>query len=133
MPQLLSTARQISGFGAVGALTFVANLTVIAGLHELMGLSVEISYAGGYTTALFVGFLLCRYTIFAATKGNPFRQFTIFAISSIFFRGLEFIASVLCYKIFGIQYLLAMALIQSLSFTIKFFYYRTVVFSDGKN
>jgi putative flippase GtrA len=133
VPQLPATAKQISGFGAVGALTFAANLAVTAGLHELAGLNVEISYAGGYTTALFVSFLLCRYTIFSATTENPFRQFAIFAISSILFRGLEYIASVLCYKFFGMQYLLAMVLVQSLTFIIKFFYYRTVVFSDDKN
>lgn len=120
----------MSGFGAAGVIALLANIAVTAMLREWVGLAVELAYAGGYTTVLIISFLLCRHAVFDAADGDLNRQFTVFVVSSVFFRGMEFAANVVCYKLFAIQYLWALVMIQSLSFVIKFFYYRAVVFSD---
>ncbi len=122
--------KQMFGFGALGVVLLGINLAVTAALREFAGVGVEIAYIGGYASVVVIGFIACRHTIFAAAAGDPTRQFIIFLLSSIFFRSMEYLASVLLYTVLDIQYLLAPVIIQGLSFLIKFFYYRTVVFSD---
>ncbi len=124
--------KQMFGFGALGVVLLGVNLAVTAALREIAGLNVEFAYIGGYASVVAIGFIACRHTIFAATAGDPKRQFLVFLLSSIFFRSMEYLASVFFFKALGVQYLLAPVLIQGLSFLIKFFYYRTVVFSGGK-
>ena len=121
MRALPTTVKQMSSFAAAGVFVLFTNIAVTAMLREWAGLAVELAYAGGYTTVLTISFLLCRHAVFNAADGNLNRQFTYFIVSSVFFRSMEFAANVVCYKLFAIQYLWALVMIQLLSFVIKFF------------
>lgn len=123
---------QLLRFGLGGVLLLPANLTVTALLHEVVGLMVEVAAACGFIAALVVGFALCRYVVFDASAGSPARQFTAFAVSSVFFRGIEYAAFVALYRYAEAHYVVSIVAVVGVSFIFKFAYYKLVVFSGAK-
>ena len=126
---LKTSIRQIMYFGASGGLIFCTNIAVTALCRELIGIPVSFAYLCGFLTAMFVSFMLCRHVIFDAALGDIRRQFLMFLVSSIFFRGLEYLAVIAVYEMLRLHYLLVLASIQTMSFILKFFYYRGMVFA----
>jgi putative flippase GtrA len=103
-------------------------LGVAALLHEIRGVPEAISAALGLATALFVNFAVMRYFVFTGTRQPLLRQFMMFLGSSGIFRGGEY-AGFFVMHLAGMNYLLALILVQGGSFIIKFFVYQNVVFA----
>ncbi len=129
---IIKTMREFVHFGASGGLIFCTNLAVTALCHEFIGVPVNLAYICGFITTMFVSFLLCRHVIFDAASGDVKYQFLIFFFSSIFFRGFEYLSVVALHSMFQTHYLVALASIQIISFIIKFFYYRGMVFTKPR-
>ncbi len=124
--------KQALRYGFSGVLSLPANLAVTVLLHEVFGLMVEAAAACGFIAALVVGFAMCRYVVFDASAGNPVRQFTAYAVSSVFFRGIEYAAFVLLYRYAEVHYVVSMVVVVGVSFIVKFAYYKLVVFAGAK-
>ena len=124
--------KQTLRFGFSGVLSLPANLAVTALLHEVFGFIVEVAAACGFIAALVVGFAMCRYVVFDASAGSPARQFAAYAVSSAFFRGLEYAAFVLLYQYAEVHYVVSIVVVVGVSFLVKFVYYKHVVFAGAK-
>ena len=124
--------KQLLRFGLGGVLLLPANLAVTALLHQVFGLMVEVAAACGFIVVLLVGFAMCRYVVFDASGDNAARQFTVFTVSSIFFRGIEYAAFVVLYRYADVQYVVSMVSVVGVSFIVKFAYYKLVVFAGAK-
>ncbi len=124
--------KQTLRFGFSGVLSLPANLAVTALLHEVFGLMVEVAAACGFIAALVVGFAMCRYVVFDASGDNAARQFTALALSSAFFRGLEYAAFVVLYRYAEVHYVVSIVVVVGVSFVVKFAYYKLVVFAGAK-
>ena len=133
MRPISRTLNQIIRFGAVGIVTLSTNFVVTVVAREVVGLAVEASYLCGFFVVLVISFFLCRQAVFNSAAGHRIRQFILFVASSVFFRGMEFLATVGLYKLIGTHYILALLAVQVGSFFIKFFYYRDTVFSNTCN
>ena len=123
---------QLLRYGLGGVLLLPANLAVAALLHEVFGVIVEVAAACGFIVVLLVGFAMCRYVVFDAMGDNAARQFTAFAVSSVFFRGIEYAAFVALYRYADVQYVVSMVSVVGVSFIVKFAYYKRVVFAGTK-
>ncbi len=125
----------ITGFGLLGVASFSLNLGLSALLHEMIGASTELSFGISLTVVFIVNFLACRYLIFDAAGGNPLRQLIAFALSSLVFRGMEYVAFLLLHTVIGIHYLAAITAVLGVSAISKFLFYRGAVFvgNDDSN
>ncbi len=120
--------KQTLRFGLSGTLTLPPAVVTMVLLHEVFDLMVEAAAACGFVASLFVGFAMCRYFVFDASAGSAAQQFTAFAASSIFFRGLEYLAFLLLYRSADVDYIVSVFVVVAVSFIIKFTYYRLAVF-----
>jgi putative flippase GtrA len=122
------TFKQLQAFGFTGVVIFLTNLTITYLMKSGLGFSVEVAYLAGYSSAILIGFLICRHAVFKATEQSPGKQLILFIISSIFFRGIEYGTSLFLNKGMEIHYLSALVVVAIASFFVKFFYYRSMVF-----
>ncbi len=122
--------KQLAAFAVTGVVSLLCNLGVTYALHEIVGVAVELSYAGGYVTGIFVTYFICRYVVFDASHANPVSQFTRFMVSSLLFRGAELLVTILLYRLADLPYLVVPVMVVSVSFFGKFFFYRARVFVD---
>jgi len=117
-------------FGALGAVTLMMNVGLTAFLHEVMRLSEEFAFGLSLVTVFSISFVACRYVVFEnAWEGDPRNQAFLFLISSLGFRGTEYMAFLLLHSVLGIYYLVALPTILVVSFFAKFLYYRRAVFA----
>lgn len=122
----------MTGFGLLGLVSFTLNVGLSALLHEVFGASEELSFGISLAVVFAVNFLACRYLIFRAAGGNLIRQLTAFALSSLAFRGIEYVAFLTLHSVLGIHYLIAIISVLGASMISKFFFYRGAVFA-GQN
>jgi len=118
---------QLAGFGLSGLSSAFVNLSATVFLHELVGFTARTAYLCGLLMAMGTNFFICRHLIFYSHK-RLYKQLSAFVGSSLFFRGLEYTAFLLMETI--LPYLAAIVFIQSVSFLVKFFYYRLFIFTD---
>jgi putative flippase GtrA len=113
-------------------LNTVLSLCVTVGgtwfLHDVGGLSEELSYAVSLVTAFFMNFLMFRHYVFEGRDGHAGRQLGAFGILTIVFRCGEFIGFLIVHTYFGVHYILTVFLVQGATFVIKFFVYGHLVF-----
>jgi putative flippase GtrA len=118
-------------FGAVGAATFTTNIVLTGLLHKKVGLPAEVAFALSLGTVLIISFFACRHVIFeAGSEGDPKHQALLFFLSTLAFRGTEYLGFLLLHTVFGVHYLTAVAAILITTFFAKFFYYRATVFDS---
>ena len=118
-------------FGALGGTTFATNISLTAFLHQGLGLSAEVAFALSLGTVLIISFFACRYWIFkTGSERDPRHQALLFFLSTLAFRGAEYLGFLLLHTVFGIHYLTAVAAILITTFFAKFFYYRDAVFDS---
>jgi putative flippase GtrA len=118
-------------FGAVGAGTFTTNIVLTGLLHQKVGLPAEVAFALSLGTVLIISFFACRHVIFeAGSEGDPKHQALLFLLSTLAFRGAEYLAFLLMHSVFGVHYLVAVTGILLTTFFAKFFYYRDTVFDS---
>jgi putative flippase GtrA len=118
-------------FGAVGGATFATNIGLTAFLHQKVGIAAEVAFALSLGTVVIISFLACRYVIFeTGTERDPKRQALLFLLSTLAFRGAEYLAFLLLHTLLGVHYLAAVTGILITTFFAKFFYYRGAVFDS---
>jgi len=120
--------KQLPAFGATGAIGFVVNIAVTTAVKDGFGFPVEIAYLAGYSSALIIGFMICRHYVFKTASQSAGRQMALFLVSSLFFRSTEYLASLLLNKGMEIHYLLSLFIVTISAFFLKFIYYRKTVF-----
>ena len=77
-------------------------------------------------------YFLQRYYVYQAKEGDPRRQLLLYFLSSLGFRGAEYLTFLLVYNVFEVQYLVAYVGVLLVSFMIKFFYYGNLVFKGSR-
>jgi putative flippase GtrA len=116
----------------ISGLSFVLNLGLTVALHEVAGLSEELSYAIALVVVLATNFLFLRYYIYPARHGPFFKQLGLFLASSAVFRGLEYVAFLFGHTLLGLPYVPVLVVVQALSVIAKFLYYGLAVFKADK-
>jgi len=126
---LSSTTTSAIRFTFLSVASGVTNLGLTAALHELVGLSEELSYAIALVCALIQNFLGMRYFVYGASSQPWATQFLQFAGATAGFRGLEYLSFLVVHNVMGVHYLIAVAA-NMVVFTIaKFLFYRVAIFS----
>jgi len=113
-------------FGVLSATSAVISFGLTVALHELGGVAEEIAYAIALCTVFVTNFLGCRFFVYPGNHRPLFRQFGEFLLSSLGFRGAEWVSFVLLIHL--MPYQLALVVVQAASFVAKFFFYRSRVF-----
>jgi putative flippase GtrA len=115
-------------FGLVSILSVSVNIGLTALLHEIFHFSAELAFAIALGVVMAQNFLLSRYYVYDGRSGNPAHQMALFVVSSLGFRGGEYVAFIIGHTWLGAPYLPTILGVLMTSFLIKFFYYRCVVF-----
>jgi hypothetical protein len=71
---------------------------------------------------------MMRHYVYKAADGAVQRQISLYLISSLSFRGLEYLSFLIVHTIFGVQYLVSIIAVLGGSFFAKFFWYRKFIF-----
>jgi len=119
---------KLVGFLGVGVVSVAVNFGVTTFLHEILSLVEEISFLIGIIAAMGCNFCLLRYVLFKSYLDNFFQQFFKFILSSIAFRGFEYLGFLIIHTWLHFWYLGAMFVVQLLSFFIKFYFYDAIFF-----
>ena len=99
--------------------------------HDLFQLREELAVGLMQIVVFLVSFAGCRNLVYRARDGQLSAQFLKFAISSVTFRGLEYLGFLVCHQVFGLQYLLAIVGVKFCAAIGKFFFYGVLVFDSG--
>lgn len=116
-------------FAAGGVLSFSVTLGTTALLHEVLGIVEAVAAAGGIGAALIVNFVFMRYYVFRGSAVPPVRQAIMFLSSSGLFRGLEYLGFLALNIILEVRYLVALPIVLSASFVLKFLVYDRWIFA----
>ena len=131
-----NVANSLTGlirFGALGGVTLATNIALTTFLHRTMGMAAELSFALSLATVIVISFVGCRYMIFqAASEGDLKRQAALFLLSSLGFRGTEYLGFLMLHTLLGLHYLMAIVAVCGASFLAKFFYFRHAVFISSR-
>ena len=119
-------------FVALGATSFSLNLGITAVLHESFGVSPEFAFAAALVTVFFVNFAAMRWWVFRGTPRPLLDQLLGFGLSSLFFRGTEYLGYLLLYRWADLPYLMAALVVISVSFGLKYVAYNSWLFAREK-
>lgn len=122
---------QIFRFG----LTTVMSASVTVGLpimlHEIFGVAPKHGAAIAFVVAFFLNFLSLRRLVFKSGHAAT-RDFITFTLSSLVFRGCEYVAFLLLTSVARVQYIIALLAVLALSALAKFFWYRRILHGGRK-
>jgi putative flippase GtrA len=124
-----ATINRLFRFGALGGVGFVVNFGLTALLHELVGLSEELSFAIALAAVFFGNFFSLRHLVFEAAAGDAKRQLVHYAFASFGFRFAQWLSFVALHTWLGVPYLIAVTVVLGIWFLVKFGYYRSKVFT----
>jgi len=130
MSRRVPTLERFLRYGAVGGIGFGINLATTISLHEVVGAPEELAFAVAQVVVFFFSFLTARHFIFDGSAGDLKRQLVKFSLSSAGFRGAEYVGFLVFHTLLEIPYMVAVVAVLGLSFVVKFFFYRKVVFVD---
>jgi len=119
-------------FVLLGAISFSTNLCVTAGLHELVHVSPDASFAIGLATVFILNFAVMRWWVFPGSGLSMGRQLAGFAMTSVVFRVAEFLVFLLLRHVGGTYYLLAAAGTLCFSLVLKYFVYGSWLFASAR-
>jgi putative flippase GtrA len=119
-------------FLLLGALSFSVNLGITAALHEIFGVSPEVSFAVALIVVFLMNFSMMRWWVFRGTRRPILEQLASFGASSLFFRGLEYAGYLVLLRHGGFPYLGAAFTVIGISFTLKYLVYNFWLFSREK-
>jgi len=119
-------------FVLLGAISFTTNLGITAGLHELAGISPDMSFAVGLVTVFVLNFATMRWWVFPDSGLSLARQLAGFAMTSVGFRSSEFLVFLLLRHVGGTYYLLAAGVTLCISMVVKYFVYGSWLFARGR-
>jgi putative flippase GtrA len=93
-------------------------------LHEWLGVPPELGVAAGFLTAFIVNLTMLRRVVFSSDRSLS-HDFVLFSLSTLSFRGAEYVAFLLLYSLVGINYVVALVLVLCISSAAKFLWYRS--------
>jgi len=117
---------QVVRFGVMTATSASVTVGLPIILHEFVGVRPQWAAAIAFGVAFLLNFLSLRRLVFRSERGAA-RDFVTFALSSLVFRGAEYVAFLLLISLLRIQYVVALLFVLSLSALAKFFWYRRVL------
>lgn len=129
---LSKTVKQGILFVLASGIGFSINTGVTVFLHEILGVSPGISFAVALVCSYVVNFLNNRKWVFASDD-SPLPQIARFLAVSLLFRLVEYLVFVLLHYLLGVHYLAAVLIALFSFYVVKFFVYRDLVFTNGKN
>jgi putative flippase GtrA len=118
-----SAARFLVATGA----SMVFSLGGSAFFTEVIHLPARLSVAAALVLAFLFNFFFLRLFVFRSTAPKG-RQLLHFGLTSIGFRGAEYLLFLLLYETTGLPYMISLILSLGLSFVGKFIYHRQVTF-----
>jgi putative flippase GtrA len=119
-------------FVLLGAISFTTNLCLTAGLHELAGVSPDVSFAVGLATVFVLNFAVMRWWVFPGSNLSMARQLAGFAMTSAAFRSSEFLVFLLLRHVGGTYYLYAAGGTLCFSMVVKYFVYGSWLFAGAR-
>jgi putative flippase GtrA len=120
---------QIMRFGLMTAMSASVTVGLPVLLHEVFDVAPRHGAAIAFLVAFFLNFISLRRLVFRS-EGGLGRDLLTFVISSLMFRGGEYLAFlVLTGPALHIHYIVALLGVLSLSALAKFFWYRKVLHS----
>jgi putative flippase GtrA len=128
MPHIPPTIHRFIRFGLVGAVAFAVSMGLTALLVEVLGLSEELAFGITLVVVLIGGFMANRHLVFEAADANLRRQGTHYALAALTFRALQYLSFLAIHTALGVPYLLAIFIVLSAWFVIKYAYYGKAVF-----
>lgn len=129
---LEQTIRQTVLFGLASGIGFAINIGITAFLHEVLRISPGISFAVALACAYAVNFFNNRTWVFDS-DAEAFTQVVKFLGFSLLFRLMEYLVFLLLHIILGFHYLVAVLISLFSFYFIKFFVYRKLVFTRGRD
>jgi putative flippase GtrA len=124
----LSTwSAQAGRYVVASALSGVLSLSLPFLLHEVLAIAEEVAVAIALVVVFFVNFVALRSYVFRS-DGDRFRELTKLAVTSAAFRVAEYGAFLLVHTLAGVHYLVALAIVLSVSAFSKFCVQRAFVF-----
>jgi putative flippase GtrA len=115
-------------FLLLGCFSFGCNLAIPAILHELFGVKEAVAFAVSLVAVFVANFWASRKIVFPGTHRSVTAQGFMFLLASLGFRSCEYLCFLLLNLCFAIPYLLAIMLTLVASFTVKYLFYKNVVF-----
>jgi putative flippase GtrA len=115
-------------FLLLGAFSFSCNLAIPAILHEVFGIKATEAFAAALVTVFITNFYASRKLVFPGIHRSVTSQGAMFLFSSLGFRGSEYLGFLWLHLYLRMPYLLAITLILTVSFTVKYVFYKNVVF-----
>lgn len=112
--------------------SFVANLGIVAGLHQGLDVLPWVAVAVAMATVTVMNFVFMRQYVFDGKDGHWPRQFVAFVASIAGFRVVEYVLFVVLNSVLGLPVMPVYAGVLVLSFVIKFVYFRTRVFTTKR-
>lgn len=110
-------------------MSFGLSFGVTVGLHELGGVPKEVAYAVALCVITLFNFLGFRHFVYRTADAALMKQFLAYLASCAGFRLTEYCTFVVLERWVGVPYTLALVGVQGMSFVLKFFVYRRVVFN----
>lgn len=128
---LPSAARrgEMLRFGLTSALSAVITLGLPVLLHETLGVDPRIAVAIAFIVSFVVNFFTTQRFVFR-TRGNSGAALRRFALSSLLFRGAEYVGFLALFHL-GLPYYVAQVIVVGASFVAKFLTLRRFVFKTG--
>ena len=119
------TAFSLLRFGASGGLSFGLNLGLTEMLVRLAGWGPEYAFALVLATVMVFNFFMVKFFVFRNRSQGPlWKDFLVYLTSSGVFRGGEYIAFLIIYKLTDIHHLIVITMVLGTSFLTKFVFYR---------
>lgn len=115
----------------VGVLSFGVNLALASAFHEMAGLSENFAAALSLAIVFVLNFVLARAFIYR-DRGRWQGQILRFGAVSASARLGEYALFLILSNVAGMNYLLALATAQGISFVAKFFLYRKFAFNGAQ-
>jgi putative flippase GtrA len=115
-------------FIGLSGVSFATNVGLTVLLKEKAGLAPEAAFAIAIVVVFTMNFLAYRYYVFDGRSQDFRTQLLLFALASGGFRGSEYLTFVICHRLFGIQYVVALVGILMLSTVAKFVFYQRAIF-----
>ncbi len=132
MSQLQVPRSKIRGsfvrFGLQAGLSMTVSMTLPYGLVEVLAWRPEYAVFVTFIVVFFMNYAMCRYFVFDATCAPVTGQLAAFALSTLGFRSLEYIAFLLLHSLIGFPYLPVLLVVFLGSFFLKFWFYSSSVF-----
>jgi putative flippase GtrA len=111
-------------FLLLSGLSFLVNLGLTVGLHELLGVPERWSFAIALVTVFAMNFLLLRHCIYDGRQGSIQTQLAGYTASAGAFRLLEYLAFLLLLGWLDADYRLVVVSVLAVSAILKFLTYR---------